>query len=146
MENYIKNDKYDSYNNVYVRYSTNKYLFMLNALFKANVSELSGVIFLKKISSNWTSGQIRTSYPSMNDELIGPYIEYGNAPKDYVKYRVIKNDDGSIYFDRYVDATDAQYSINNISYMILYKNPEAHNYLVYGIDLEDNLSNVVNNG
>ena len=61
-----------------------------------------------------------------------------------MKYRVT-NDNNAYYIDRYVDISDSRYSSSNIDYQILYINDKPHKYLVYGIDLEDNLSNVVNN-
>ena len=61
-----------------------------------------------------------------------------------MKYRVT-NDNNEYYIDRYVDISDSKYLNNNISYQILYRNTEPVKYLVYGIDLEDNISNIVNN-
>lgn len=61
-----------------------------------------------------------------------------------MKYRVT-NDNNEYYIDRYVDIYDSQYRNSNISYQILYRNTKPVKYLVYGIDLEDNLSNIVNN-
>lgn len=61
-----------------------------------------------------------------------------------MKYRVT-NDNNEYYIDRYVDISDNRYSNSNISYQILYRNAKPVKYLVYGIDLEDNLSNIVNN-
>lgn len=142
LESFIKNDYSNNYDE-WIRYSVNKYLFMLNTILKMDLTQFSGVIFPKKISSNWTSGQI-TFF--LNDEFVGTYIEYGYAPKEWVKYRVVKNSDGSIYIDRYVNTNDNHYSLSNISYQILYRNTENHTYVLYGIDFEDNLSNLINNG
>lgn len=61
-----------------------------------------------------------------------------------MKYR-ITNGNNAYYIDRYVDTSDSKYADNNISYQILYRNTEPVKYLVYGIDLEDNISNIVNN-
>lgn len=61
-----------------------------------------------------------------------------------MKYR-ITNGNNAYYIDRYVDTSDSKYVSNNISYQILYRNTEPVKYLVYGIDLEDNISNIVNN-
>lgn len=61
-----------------------------------------------------------------------------------MKYRVT-NDNNAYYIDRYVDTSDSKYSSSNISYQILHRNDKPHKYLVYGIDLEDNISNIVNN-
>lgn len=124
------------------KYSTNKYLDTLRMLFEFSYKQLGGFIFPKKIRTSWTSGYITNS---MSDNLIGPYIEYGNAPKSFVKYRVIK-ENNAYYIDRYVDTADNNYRNNNISYQILYRNQEPHTYLIYGIDFEDHLSNIVNNG
>ena len=112
-------------------------------LFEFSYKSIGGFVFTKKIANTWTSGQSLYGIGS-NDHLIGPYIEYGVAPKPFVKYRVT-NDNNEYYIDRYVDTSDSKYSNSNISYQILYRNTEPHKYLVYGIDLEDNLSNVVNN-
>lgn len=112
-------------------------------LFEFKYEYLGGFVFAKKIANTWTSGQ--SIYGSgSNDRLIGPYIEYGVAPKPFVKYR-ITNGNNAYYIDRYVDTSDSKYDDTNISYQILYRNKEPHKYLVYGIDLEDNLSNIVNN-
>ena len=107
-------------------------------------NDLGGFVFVKKIANTWESGQ--SGYQSLPsyDYFTGPYIEYGVAPKPFVKYRVIR-ENNAYYIDRYVDISDSQYSNKNISYQILYRNKEPHKYLVYGIDLKDNLSNVVNN-
>lgn len=112
-------------------------------LFEFSYGSLGGFVFTKKITNTWTSGQSLYGSAS-NDRLIGPYIEYGVAPKPFVKYRVT-NDNNEYYIDRYVDISDSQYRNSNISYQILYRNTKPVKYLVYGIDLEDNLSNVVNN-
>ena len=125
-------------------YSTNKYLYTLSDLFKFDYENLGGFVFTKKIANTWTSGQSIYGIGSSNDKFIGPYIEYGVAPKPFVKYRVT-NDNNEYYIDRYVDISDSQYMNNNISYQILYRNTEPVKYLVYGIDLEDNISNIVNN-
>lgn len=125
------------------QYSTNKYLYSLKDLFEFNYGNLGGFVFTKKIANTWTSGQSIYGSAS-NDRFIGPYIEYGWAPKPFVKYRVT-NDNNEYYIDRYVDISDSQYRNSNISYQILYRNTEPVKYLVYGIDLEDNLSNLVNN-
>lgn len=123
--------------------TTNKYLYSLKNLFKFDHGNLGGFVFTKKIANTWTSGQ--SGYGSSgNDKFIGPYIEYGWAPKPFVKYRVT-NDNNAYYIDRYVDISDNRYNNSNIFYQILYRNDKPHKYLVYGIDLEDNLSNVVNN-
>lgn len=62
-----------------------------------------------------------------------------------MKYRVT-NDNNEYYIDRYADISDSKFDSNsNIFYQILYRNNEPAKYLVYGIDLEDNLSNIVNN-
>lgn len=124
-------------------YSTNKYLYSLRDLFEFNHGNLGGFVFTKKIANTWTSGQSEYGSAS-NDRFIGPYIEYGWAPKPFVKYRVT-NDNNSYYIDRYVDISNSRYSNSNISYQILYRNTKPVKYLVYGIDLEDNLSNIVNN-
>ena len=107
-------------------------------LFEFKYEYLGGFVFAKKIANTWTSGQ------SITDNFIGPYIEYGYAPRPFVKYR-ITNGNNAYYIDRYVDTSDSGYKNSNISYQILYRNDEPHKYLVYGIDLEDNLSNIVNN-
>lgn len=142
LESFIKNDYHNNYDE-WIRYSVNKYLFMLNAILKMDLTQLSGVVFPKKISGNWTSGQITIF---LHDEFVGTYIEYGVSPRKCVKYRVVKNSDGSCYIDRYVDTSDDNYSMTNISYQILYRNTENHTYVLYGIDFEDNLSNLINNG
>jgi hypothetical protein len=111
-------------------------------LFEFSYKSIGGFVFTKKIANTWTSGQ--SLYGFDNDHRIGPYIEYGVAPKPFVKYRVT-NGNNAYYIDRYVDISDSKYSNNNISYQILYRNTEPHTYLIYGIDLEDNLSNIVNN-
>lgn len=112
-------------------------------MFEFDYGYLGGLVFTKKIANTWTSGQ--SGYgSSANDRFIGPYIEYGWAPKPFVKYRVT-NDNNAYYIDRYVDIHDSRYNDSNISYQILYRNDKPHKYMVYGIDLEDNLSNVVNN-
>lgn len=110
-------------------------------LFEFSYKSIGGFVFTKKIANTWTSGQSLYG----NDNFIGPYIEYGCAPKPFVKYRVIR-ENNAYYIDRYVDTSDSKYSSSNISYQILYRNKEQHMYLIYGIDLEDNLSNLVNNG
>lgn len=124
-------------------YSTNKYLYSLKDLFEFNYRYLGGFVFTKKIANTWTSGQSIYGGAS-KDKLIGPYIEYGVAPKPFVKYR-ITNGNNAYYIDRYVDTFDSKYDNNNISYQILYRNMKPSKYLVYGIDLEDNISNIVNN-
>lgn len=110
-------------------------------LFGGNYNDLGGFVFVKKIANTWESGQSGYQTSSMYDYFTGPYIEYGVAPKPFVKYRVT-NDNNEYYIDRYVDISDSQYRNNNISYQILYRNTEPVKYLVYGIDLEDNLSNL----
>lgn len=107
-------------------------------------NDLGGFVFVKKIANTWESGQSGYQNSSMYDYFTGPYIEYGVAPKPFVKYRVIR-ENNAYYIDRYVDISDSQYRNTNISHQILYRNKEPHKYLVYGIDLKDNLSNVVNN-
>ena len=107
-------------------------------------NNLGGFVFVKKIANTWESGQSDYQSLSMYDYFTGPYIEYGVAPKPFVKYRVIR-ENNAYYIDRYVDISDSKYKNNNISYQILYRNTEPHKYLVYGIDLKDNLSNIVNN-
>lgn len=123
------------------QYSTNKYLNALRMLFEFGYKYLGGFVFTKKIANTWTSGQSLAN----SDRFLGPYIEYGWAPKPFVKYRVIR-ENNAYYIDRYVDTSDKDYTNTNISYQILYRNTESHKYLVYGINLEDNLSNIVNNG
>lgn len=116
---------------------------MLTNLFAVGVNykNLGGFILMKRISNEWTPG--RSLSQANFDYFLGPYIEYGWAPKQFVKYRVIK-ENNVYYIDRYVDMTDNHYNSNNISYQILYRNQEPHKYLVYGIDLEDHVSDVVN--
>ena len=120
--------------------STNKYLYALEMLF-GNYNDLGGFVFVKKIANTWESGQSGYQSLSMYDYFKGPYIEYGVAPKPFVKYRVIR-ENNAYYIDRYVDISDSKYDDTNISYQILYRNKEPHKYLVYGIDLKDNLSNL----
>ena len=124
--------------------STYKYLKAIINLFGFDDNKnIGGIVFTKKIANTWESGQ--SGYGgSLYDVCTGPYIEYGWAPKPFVKYRVT-NDNNAYYIDRYVDISDSRYDNANISYQILYRNDKPHKYLVYGIDLEDNLSNVVNN-
>ena len=107
-------------------------------MFEFKYEYIGGFVFAKKIANTWTSGQ------SITDNLIGPYIGYGYAPKTFVKYR-ITNGNNAYYIDRYVDTSDREYNDSNISCQILYKNNKPHKYMLYGIDLEDNLSNIVNN-
>lgn len=130
--------------NSFWTYSTNKYLYTLSDLFEFSYKNIGGFVFTKKIANTWTSGQSLYG-PASDDRFIGPYIEYGWAPKPFVKYRVIR-ENNAYYIDRYVDTSDSKYSNNNISYQILYRNKEPHTYLIYGIDFEDHLSNIVNNG
>lgn len=116
---------------------------MLTNLFAVGVNykNLGGFILMKRISNEWTPG--RSLSQASFDYFLGPYIEYGWAPKQFVKYRVIR-ENNAYYIDRYVDISDSQYKNNNISYQILYRNTEPHKYLVYGIDFEDHVSDVVN--
>lgn len=96
---------------------------------------------MKRISNEWTPG--RSLSQANFDYFLGPYIEYGWAPKQFVKYRVIR-ENNAYYIDRYVDTSEKNYKSDNISYQILYRNTEPHKYLVYGIDFEDHVSDVVN--
>ena len=94
---------------------------------------------MKSIPNEWTPGRSLPYY----DYFTGPYIEYGCAPKLFVKYRVIR-ENNAYYIDRYVDTSATNYTNTNISYQILYRNKEPHKYLVYGVDFEDHVSDVVN--
>ena len=116
---------------------------MLRHLFAVGVDykSLGGFILMKRISNEWTPGGSLSQ--ASFDYFVGPYIEYGWAPKQFVKYRVIR-ENNAYYIDRYVDISDSQYKNNNISYQILYRNTEPHKYLIYGIDLEDHVSDIVN--
>lgn len=116
---------------------------MLTNLFSVGTyyENLGGFILMKRISNKWTPG--RSLSQASFDYFLGPYIEYGWAPKQFVKYRVIR-ENNAYYIDRYVDISDSQYKNTNISYQILYRNTEPHKYLVYGIDFEDHVSDVVN--
>lgn len=116
---------------------------MLTNLFSVGThyKDLGGFILMKRISNEWTPG--RSLSQASFDYFLGPYIEYGWAPKQFVKYRVIR-ENNAYYIDRYVDISDDQYKDTNISYQILYRNTEPHKYLVYGIDFEDHVSDVVN--
>lgn len=116
---------------------------MLTNLFAVGVNykNLGGFILMKRISNEWTPG--RSSPQASFDYFLGPYIEYGWAPKQFVKYRVIR-ENNTYYIDRYVDTSEKNYKNDNISYQILYRNTEPHKYLIYGIDFEDHVSDVVN--
>lgn len=116
---------------------------MLTDLFAVGVNykNLGGFILMKKISNEWTPG--RSLSQASFDYFLGPYIEYGWAPKQFVKYRVIR-ENNAYYIDRYVDTSEKNYKNDNISYQILYRNTEPHKYLIYGIDFEDHVSDVVN--
>jgi hypothetical protein len=116
---------------------------MLRHLFAvgADYKYLGGFILMKKISNEWTPG--RSLSQASFDYFLGPYIEYGLAPKQFVKYRVIR-ENNAYYIDRYVDTSEKNYKNDNISYQILYRNTEPHKYLIYGIDFEDHVSDVVN--
>lgn len=116
---------------------------MLTNLFSVGTyyKNLGGFILMKRISNEWTPG--RSLSQANFDYFLGPYIEYGVAPKQFVKYRVIR-ENNAYYIDRYVDTSEQNYKNTNISYQILYRNTEPHKYLVYGIDFEDHVSDVVN--
>lgn len=106
-----------------------------------NIDKYDGYVYTKKISSDWMDGK-STRY---NVSYDGPYIEYGVAPKQFVKYRVIK-ENNAYYIDRCIDTTDSLFDSvglgDNPDYQVLYRYNAT--YSVYGIDFEDHLSNIIN--
>lgn len=111
-------------------YSDNPYGELSKTLLNFRFEKV-GIIYMRKMPSVWTSGRSRLN----KDMFIGPYIEYGVAPKKYIKYRL-----NGLTIERYVDMKDNEFSGNNLSYMLLYRNVNINTYLVYGIDLEDNIA------
>ena len=111
-------------------YSDNPYGALSKILLNFKFENV-GIIYMRKMPTQWTQGRSRTG----QDIFVGPYIEYGVAPKEWVEYRL-----NGLTIERCVNMEHSSFNATNLSYMILYRNVNINTYLVYGIDLEDNIA------